>query len=76
MAGCGGDAFERGFVNDEGESDVGAGGVIRGRELGAGEAGILGEGGVTDVVVDFDRPVAAVPGRGVVRGLHDRRAPR
>ena len=63
-----GDAVEAGAVKDEGEGEIGAGRVVLGGEAGAGEAGIFGEGGVADVMVDFDRPVAAVPGEQLLGG--------
>ena len=62
VSGGGGDAVEAGAVQDDGERDVGAGGVVAGGEAGSGEAGVFGEGGIADVMVDFDGPVAAVPG--------------
>ncbi len=36
--------------------------MVRGRETGAGEAGVFGESLIADVMIDFHRPVAAVPG--------------
>ena len=57
-----GDAVEASAVKDESEGKIGAGRVILGGEAGAGEAGVFGEGGVSDVMVDFDRPVASVVG--------------
>ena len=62
MTGRRGDAVEASAVKDETEGKIGAGRVILGGEAGAGEAGVFGEGGVSDVMVDFDRPVASVVG--------------
>ena len=68
VPGRGSEAFERGLVDDDGEREVGADGIVGGRETGAGEAGVFGEGLVADVMIDFDRPVAAVPGEELFRG--------
>ena len=53
----GSEAVEGGLVDNQREREVGAGRVVRGRELGAREAGVLGEGCVPDVVVDLESSI-------------------
>ena len=68
VASGGGEACKRGFMNDDGEREVGAGRIVRRRELGPGETGVFGKGRIPDVVIDFDGPVAAVVGEELPRG--------